>query len=277
MRGLGYRSGVKPIWCPACGDYGVLSATLKAFEELDLDPQKVVFTAGIGCSSRLPGYVKSYRFHTIHGRPIPTAMGVKLANPSLTVIAVGGDGDLLAIGGNHFIHAARRNIDITCLMLDNSVYGMTRGQFSPTSPLGLETRSAPYGSPEYSFDPIPLALSSGATFIARGFSGRVQHLSKLILEGIRHNGFSFIQVLSPCVTFYDTTSFLKEKVEEIPGKHDIGDKVKAFELCTREDRILLGIFYTERKETFDERIKEINKKAMAGGVPSIKDLLNRFR
>jgi len=197
-----FKSDVKPIWCPGCGDYAVLASVTKALAEIGRQPEDIAFISGIGCSSRIPAYTKVYGFHGVHGRGLAIAAGVKLARPDLTVIAAGGDGDGLSIGGNHFMHACRRNVDITYILMDNEVYGMTKGQASPTTaPDWCNSKLTPEGTGIAQVDPVRLALASGANFIARGFAGNPNEVARLIVEGINHPGFSFIQVLSPCVTY----------------------------------------------------------------------------
>jgi 2-oxoglutarate/2-oxoacid ferredoxin oxidoreductase subunit beta len=195
-----------PDWCPGCGDFGVLAALQKALIELQIPTHNVVTISGIGCSSNLPGYVNTYGMHTLHGRALAVATGLKLANHELTVIVTGGDGDGFGIGGNHFVHSMRRNVDLLYIVMDNQIYGLTTGQTSPTSRVGMKTKSMPFGNIEAPINPILLALAAGATFVARGFSGEQKHLTDLIKEGIRHKGFSFLDVFSPCVTYnHDNT------------------------------------------------------------------------
>ncbi len=240
-----YKSHVKPTWCPGCGDFGLLAALYQAMARLDLDPMYTVVVSGIGCSSRLPFFVKTYGFQTAHGRVLPVATGVKIANPELTVIAVGGDGDGFSIGGNHLIHAVRRNPGITYLVMDNRIYGLTKGQTSPTSPQGTKTKSTPYGSPDMPINPMAWVLTAGATFAARGFSGDPRRLTDLIVRGIQHPGFAFIQVMSPCVTFNNTYARWRELVTELPPDHDPTDRMAALAQAFREDAIPVGIFYRE--------------------------------
>jgi 2-oxoglutarate/2-oxoacid ferredoxin oxidoreductase subunit beta len=196
-----FKSGAHPIWCPGCGDYGVLSALEDALAMLGRPPHEVVLVSGIGCSSRLPAYTNCYGFHGVHGRALPLATGLKLARPDLEVFAVGGDGDGYSIGGNHFIHACRRNVDMVYIVMDNRVYGMTKGQPSPTTEPDWDSDIAPGGIGLRPFNPLSLAIAAGANFVARGFSSEPKVLAQLILEGIRWPGFAFIEVLSPCITF----------------------------------------------------------------------------
>ena len=206
-----------PDWCPGCGDFGVLAALNKALVDLQVQPYNVVTISGIGCSSNLPGYISTYGMHTLHGRALAVATGVKLANHELTVVVTGGDGDGFGIGGNHFIHTMRRNVDLVYLAMDNQIYGLTTGQMSPTSQLGMKTKSTPYGSVENPINPIALALAAGATFVARGFSGEQKHLTELIKQGIQHKGFAFIDVFSPCVTYNldNTYPWFKQRVKKL--------------------------------------------------------------
>ena len=211
------KGKVDPDWCPGCGDFGVLAALQKALVELKIQPYNVVTISGIGCSSNLPGYINTYGMHTLHGRALAVATGVKMANHELTVVVTGGDGDGFGIGGNHFIHTMRRNVDLLYLAMDNQIYGLTTGQVSPTSRLGMKTKSTPFGSVEGPINPISLALAAGATFVARAFSGEQKHLTDLIKQGLEHKGFSFIDVFSPCVTYnHDNTyPWFKQRVKKL--------------------------------------------------------------
>ena len=200
------KGKVDPDWCPGCGDFGVLAALQKALVELQIPTHNVVTISGIGCSSNLPGYVNTYGMHTLHGRALAVATGLKLANHELTVLVTGGDGDGFGIGGNHFVHSMRRNVDLLYIVMDNQIYGLTTGQTSPTSRIGMKTKSMPFGNIESPINPISLALAAGATFVARGYSGEQKHLTELIKLGIEHRGFSFLDVFSPCVTYnHDNT------------------------------------------------------------------------
>jgi 2-oxoglutarate ferredoxin oxidoreductase subunit beta len=200
------KGKVDPDWCPGCGDFGVLAAIQKALVELRIPTHNVVAISGIGCSSNLPGYINTYGMHTLHGRALAVATGLKLANHELTVLVTGGDGDGFGIGGNHFVHCMRRNVDLLYIVMDNQIYGLTTGQTSPTSRLGMKTKSMPFGSIEAPVNPISLALAAGATFVARGFSAEQKHLTEMIKQGIQHQGFSFLDVFSPCVTYnHDNT------------------------------------------------------------------------
>lgn len=216
------KGKVDPDWCPGCGDFGVLSAIQKALVELQIPNHNVVAISGIGCSSNLPGFINTYGMHTLHGRALAVATGLKLANHELTVIVTGGDGDGFGIGGNHFVHSMRRNVDLLYIVMDNQIYGLTTGQTSPTSRIGMKTKSMPFGNIEAPVNPISLALAAGATFIARGYSGDQKHLTELIKRGILHKGFSFLDVFSPCVTYNHDNTYQwfrprLKKVEDDPA------------------------------------------------------------
>jgi len=248
-----YRGKLKPTWCPGCGDFGVFTALLNAFARLDLDPNNIVLVSGIGCSSRLPGFASTYGIHGLHGRALPMGQGVKLANPELEVVVVGGDGDAFAIGGGHFPHAARRNIDLSYIVMDNRIYGLTKGQVAPTSDLNFRTVSSPYGNFEEPINPAVFAISVGATFVARGFAGKVDQLTDLIVAAIQHKGFAFLDVISPCVTFnkVNTFKYFQEKIVPLPPDYKPNDKNKAMEFAQKaQDQIFLGVLYQQEKPTY---------------------------
>jgi 2-oxoglutarate ferredoxin oxidoreductase subunit beta len=204
----------------------------KAVVELQIQPRDIVTISGIGCSSNLPGYINTYGMHTLHGRALAVATGLKLANHRLTVLVTGGDGDGFGIGGNHFMHTMRRNVDLLYVVMDNQIYGLTTGQTSPTSRVGMKTKSMPFGNIEAPVNPISLALAAGATFVARGFSGEQKHLTELIKQGIEHKGFSFLDVFSPCVTYnHDNTyQWFRPRVKKLEDSgHDPGDWTAAIE------------------------------------------------
>ena len=244
-------------WCPGCGDYGVLSALKQALAELGKQPKDVAFVSGIGCSGKISGYLHSYAFHGVHGRALPVATAVKLANRDLTVIAAGGDGDGYAIGAGHFVHAVRRNPDLTYIVMDNQTYGLTKGQSSPTSATGYVASVSPDGNPDTPLNGLALALAAGATFIARGFSAQPKPLVQLIKAALEHRGFSIVEVMSPCVTYnkINTYAWFKENVEDVTAREDYApsDKVAAFQALTREGDIPLGIIYREERPTFEDR------------------------
>jgi len=240
-----YLSGVSPVWCPGCGYYGILGSLVESFAELKLPTKDLALVSGIGCSSRLPYFVKAYGFHSIHGRGLPIAQGVKTANPNLTVVAVGGDGDGLAIGGGHFPHVARNNVDMTYLLFNNAIYGMTKGQFSPTTTLYPLTKTSPFGLAGDSINPTALAIVYGASFVARGFSVKKEHLKDLIIAGMQHRGFSFIEVLSSCSSFNTTdmnVARIIKNLETVPANHDPEDGIEAMKLATDKEKT--GVFKT---------------------------------
>jgi 2-oxoglutarate ferredoxin oxidoreductase subunit beta len=227
------KGSADPDWCPGCGDFGVLAALQKALVELQIPTHNVVTISGIGCSSNLPGYINTYGMHTLHGRALAVATGLKLGNHELTVIVTGGDGDGFGIGGNHFVHTMRRNVDLLYVVMDNQIYGLTTGQTSPTSRVGMKTKSMPFGNIEAPVNPISLALAAGATFVARGFSGEQKHLTELMRQGIQHKGFSFLDVFSPCVTYnHDNTyQWFRPRVKKLEddSEYDATDWTAAME------------------------------------------------
>ena len=262
-----YKTDEHPIWCPGCGDFGVLSSLYNALANLQINPKDLVVVSGIGCSGRTPGFIKSYGFHTVHGRVLPVSLGVKLANPSLQVISVGGDGDGFAIGGGHIPHAARRNPDLVYLVMDNSTYGLTKGQYSPTSPTGFQAGSTPYGNIEAPLNPLAMLIAYGATFVGQGYSGKPKELTDLLIKAIEHKGFAFLNVISPCITFYNTYKVIPPRLAEVPKDHDVTNQAKAFELALKTDHVMLGCFYQTRRPTFEEGVAQVITKAQASGPP----------
>ena len=242
-----FKGRADPDWCPGCGDFGVLHALKQAIAELGLYPNEVLTISGIGCSSNLPGYINTYGMHTLHGRALAVATGAQLANHRLKVIVTGGDGDGYGIGGNHFLHTMRRNVDLTYIVMDNQVYGLTTGQVSPTSIKGMKTKSTPFGSVENPINPIPLAIAGGATYVARGFTGQVRHLTDLIKGGIQHRGFALIDTFSPCVTFNkdNTHEFFKQRTRKLEEQaHDPTDFLHAMERGYEwGEEIPIGLFW----------------------------------
>ena len=274
-----YKSKVKPTWCPGCGDYGLLAALYQALARLQLDPAKTMIVSGIGCSSRLPFFVKTYGFQTAHGRVLPVATGVKIANPELTVIAVGGDGDGFSIGGGHLVHAVRRNPNITYVVMDNQIYGLTKGQTSPTSPLGIKTKSTPFGSADAPINPMAWVLASGVSFAARGFSGDPKLLIDLITAAVQHPGFAFVQAMSPCPTFNNNFDLWRGKVVSLPAEHNPEDRLQAMAQAIREDAIPLGVFYRETRPTLEShtRVTDHPAKGDAGVGFDVRGLLESYR
>jgi 2-oxoglutarate ferredoxin oxidoreductase subunit beta len=276
-------AGLKPTWCPGCGDFGILRAVNRALVELGIEPHQLLMVSGIGQAGKLPHYTKCNVFNSLHGRPIPPAIGAKIANPGLIVIAVSGDGDAYGEGGNHFLHAMRRNHDITYLVHDNQVYGLTKGQASPTSDPGFVTKTTPQGATT-PINPITLAIAAGASFVGRGFAGDIEHLASLIQRGITHKGFALIDILQPCVTFNhkNTYSWYRERVYKPEEEgYDPGDKKAALDKAQEwGDRIPIGVIYTEERPTFEEQLPALSKGPLVEQEIEpgrVKGLLDEFR
>jgi len=247
-----FKSDVKPVWCPGCGDFGVVNALSKALAKLALRPENVAVVSGIGCSSRIPAYLSSYGFHGVHGRALAAATGLKIARPDLTVIATGGDGDGYSIGGNHFLHACRRNVDMTYIVMDNRVYGMTKGQPSPTTEPHWDSKLSPEGTGLREFQPMVIALGAGANFIARGFTGDPNGLADLIVRAVQHPGFSFVEVLSPCVTFRPEQKEWKKMVHPDAFK-PAADLSRAARRMFRDTGFDLGVLYATDRPPYSPR------------------------
>jgi 2-oxoglutarate ferredoxin oxidoreductase subunit beta len=241
------KGKVDPDWCPGCGDFGVLAALKQAIVESRLQPHEILTISGIGCSSNLPGYLNTYGMHTLHGRAVAVATGAQLANHDLKIVVTGGDGDGYGIGGNHFLHAMRRNVDLTYVVMNNQIYGLTTGQVSPTSVKGMTTKSTPFGSVEDPINPIPLAIAAGATYVARGFTGQQKHLVELIKGGLQHRGFALIDTFSPCVTYnHDNThEFFKQRTRKLEEMgHDPTDFQGAMEKGRLWGEVIpIGLFW----------------------------------
>lgn len=247
-----YQSGYKPIWCPGCGDYAVLKSITKAMAVLSIRPEDMAVVSGIGCSSRIPAYTNCYGFHGIHGRSLAIAGGVKAARPDLTVLVAGGDGDGFSIGGNHFMHACRRNLDLTYIVMDNQVYGMTKGQASPTTAPDWDSTLTPGGSGMSPFHPLVIALASGANFVARCYSGDINATADTIVKAVEHPGFSFIQILSPCVTYRPEQKEWKgmvRKSELLPT----ADEGRAAHRLMTDDGFNLGVLFQGTREPYNLR------------------------
>ena len=256
-------AGSTPAWCPGCGDFGILNAVKKALVELQLEPHQVLMVSGIGQAGKLPHYTRCNVFNSLHGRPVPPAIGAKIANPELTVIAVSGDGDAYGEGGNHFIHAMRRNHDITYLVHNNQVYGLTKGQASPTSDQGFVTKTTPFGA-SVPINSVALAIVAGASFVSRGFAGDVEHLARLIKAGITHRGFALIDILQPCVSFNhkNTYSWYQERVYKLENEanYDPSDKLAALNKAQEwGERIPIGVIYQKELPTFEEQLPALKK------------------
>jgi 2-oxoglutarate ferredoxin oxidoreductase subunit beta len=251
-----YKSDINPIWCPGCGDYHVLMSFTRAFAQLGLAPESTVVVSGIGCSSRIPAYVNCYGFHGVHGRSLALATGLKVTRPDLTVVVASGDGDGYSIGGNHFLHACRRNIDMTYVVMDNRVYGMTKGQPSPTTEPNFDTALSPGGTGLSPFHPLVIALASGANFVARAFSGDLNGTAGILVEAIRHPGFSFVEILSPCVTFRPDEREWKTLVHPAPVAAT-SDPGKAARRIMTDDGFNIGILYRGNRQAYQPKPREL--------------------
>ncbi len=248
-----------PDWCPGCGDFGLLQALKKTYPLLNLNPHDLMTVSGIGCSSNLPGFINTYGMHTLHGRSLPIAQGFKLGNHKMTVVAVGGDGDGYGIGVGHLVHAMRRNVDITYLVMNNEIYGLTTGQTSPTSDLGMKTKSTPFGNPEVPINPLTLALASGCGFVARVYTGHIPQLVEILKKAIEHQGFALVDTFSPCVTFnkVNTHEYFKTNTVDIQKEgHDPSDIYAAYKQATRTDKIATGIFYQNVRSCYEATEEE---------------------
>lgn len=279
-----YKSGVPPVWCAGCGDYGVLASLTMAFSKENVSPDNTVIVSGIGCSSRLPYFVKTFGMHTCHGRALPVGIGLKLARPDLRVIVVGGDGDHFSIGGGHLPHAARKNMDLTLIVMDNSIYGLTKGQVAPTSRMGMVTTTTPYGAIDRPVNPVAYALVYGATFVAQSFSSNTKLTADLVAQAMNHPGFAFINIISPCPTFNKIDTFayykpiLKDVDEYLPEKDD---RIKALSVAMQHGRdsneIPIGLFFQEKIPTYVELLKEIKIKNKGTDNPDLEALMDIFK
>jgi 2-oxoglutarate ferredoxin oxidoreductase subunit beta len=245
-----FKSAVKPVWCPGCGDYSVLSSITKALAMIGKPPHEVGVVSGIGCSSRIPAYTSCYGFHGVHGRALAAATGLKVARPDLTVLVTGGDGDGYSIGGNHFMHACRRNVDLTYIVMDNHVYGMTKGQPSPTTEPDWDSKLAPGGTKIRVFHPLVVALAAGANFVARAFAGDPNGTAALIAQAIQHPGFSFVEILSPCVTFRPEQKEWKSMVRPAPVEKT-DDPVQAARRVMTDDGMNIGVLYAGNRPCYE--------------------------
>ncbi len=249
LKASDFKSAYKPVWCPGCGDYSVLGSVTKALAMAGRPPEEVAVISGIGCSSRIPAYTSCYGFHGVHGRALAVATGLKVARPELLVIAAGGDGDGFSIGGNHFMHACRRNIDLTYIVMENQVYGMTKGQPSPTTAPDWDSKLQPGGTGVRSYHPLVIALASGATFVARAFSGDPNGTADILHQAMQHPGFAFVEVLSPCVTFRPEQREWKTVVRPAPvGPTD--DPARAARRIMNDDGFNIGVLYARKGKPF---------------------------
>jgi 2-oxoglutarate/2-oxoacid ferredoxin oxidoreductase subunit beta len=263
-----FRNNIKPNWCPGCGDFSVQAAIQRAAANVGLEPENLAIVSGIGCSGRISGYINAYGFHGVHGRALPIAQGLKMANRELTVIASGGDGDGFAIGMGHTVHAIRRNMNVTYIVMDNQIYGLTKGQTSPRSGEGFKTKSTPEGSIETTLNPLEIALSAGATFVAQSFSSNLKQLTHLIEEGIKHEGFSIINVFSPCVTFnkINTYDWFKENIVDLDEQNDYdpSNRVAAMTKLMETRGMLTGLIYQNKdRKSYENLVKGFKPEGLA--------------
>jgi 2-oxoglutarate ferredoxin oxidoreductase subunit beta len=276
----------KSTWCPGCGDFGILAAIKQALAGLDLYPHDVMLVSGIGCGSKLPQYMTANAYDSLHGRALPVAQGIKLANHALKVIAVTGDGDGYGIGMGHFMHAMRRNPDITHIVENNQVYGLTKGQYSPTSERGYISSFSPEGSIEYSVNPLMLAVAGGATFVARGFASDPKYLASLIQEAVTHRGYALVDVLQPCVTYnkINTNQWYKDRVYKVQDEadYDPTDRTAAFARAQEwGERIPTGIIYRAERPTYEDEVSVLRngplvQQPLDGRQPDYEALKNEF-
>ena len=278
-----FKSDLKPIWCPGCGDFGVVTAITRALANIGRPPHEIAFVSGIGCSSRIPGYTTAYGFNTVHGRSLPIAQGIKLANPELLVLVASGDGDGFSIGGGHVAHVIRRNMDLTYIVMDNQIYGLTKGQLSPTSQRGRKTVTSSFGSLEDPVNPLLYVMGYGASYVAQGTPADMTGLAKIIEEGIRFPGFAFINVQSPCVTYGQESQQLKahktnmQSLESIG--HDSSDRAKATELAREYGtKLYTGVLYRNPNPppTYGHGVTERQQGLKDQAVPR-HEILNRFK
>jgi len=279
-----FKSALKPIWCPGCGDFGVVQALYRALGAIGRPPHEIAFISGIGCSSRIPGYTTAYGFNSVHGRALPIAQGVKLANPDLLVIVAGGDGDGFSIGGGHVPHAIRRNVDLTYLVMDNQVYGLTKGQLSPTSPRGLQTVTSPDGSLEQPVNPLLTVLAYGAGFVAQATPADMPGMTALIEEAIRYPGFSFVNIQSPCITFGQEDQQLKAHKARMKPLASLGhnpaNQLAALDLARAYGMELhTGVFYRnpDPPPTYDALVRQRQAELQRGEPRSRAKVLETFR
>ncbi len=265
MPTLADYKGQTTAWCPGCGNFPILYALKKALVELDIEPHRLTIVSGIGQGAKLPHYTKCNTFNGLHGRTLPVATGIRLSNHEMLVIAVAGDGDCYGEGGNHLLHAIRRNVNVKLFVHNNQIYGLTKGQASPTTLEGTVTKTQPFGSLSESFNPLSMAVALDCSFVARGFSGDAEFLRELMKEAIRHKGFSLLDILQPCVTFnrVNTYQWYKERVYHIENDHDPLDRVDSFKRAIEwGDRIPTGIIFRNNRPTFEERLPVIQEKPL---------------
>ncbi|MFB6206676.1 MAG: 2-oxoacid:ferredoxin oxidoreductase subunit beta [Haloglomus sp.] len=282
IRFTDFKSDAQPTWCPGCGDFGTMNGMMKALANTGNDPDNTFVVAGIGCSGKIGTYMHSYALHGVHGRALPVGIGVKMANPNLEVMVAGGDGDGYSIGAGHFVHAVRRNVDMTYIVMDNRIYGLTKGQFSPTSREDFETSTSPEGTKQQPVNPLALALSAGGTFIAQSFSSDSQRHTEIVRRAIEHDGFGFVNVYSPCVTFndVDTYDYFRDTIVDLDGQdHDPTDYDDAKSKILDADKEYQGVIYQD-EDSVGYETREGLSESMAdipdGAPEDAMDLVREF-
>ncbi|GGL31850.1 2-oxoacid ferredoxin oxidoreductase subunit beta [Halarchaeum grantii] len=248
VRFTDFKSDKQPTWCPGCGDFGTMNGIMKGLAETGNSPDDTFVVAGIGCSGKIGTYLRSYALHGVHGRALPVGTGVKIANPDIEVVVAGGDGDGYSIGAGHFIHAVRRNIDITYVVMDNRIYGLTKGQASPTSREDFETATTPEGPKQPPVNPLALALSAGGSFIAQSFSSNALRHQEIVQKAIEHDGFSLVNTFSPCVTFndVDTYDYFRDSIVDLDEtEHDPTDRDAAKEKILDSEKEYIGVLWED--------------------------------
>lgn len=282
MNPVNYQTNRFPTWCPGCGNFGIWGALKNSYAKMGWSPSDFAVVFGIGCSGNMSDFIKCYGFHSLHGRALPNAVGIKIANHKLPVIAVVGDGDCYGEGGNHFIHTARGNHDISVVVHDNRVYGLTTGQVAPTAEKGYKSKSTPDGIIEVRLNPLALAITQGATFVAQGFAGDIPGLTQMLIDSYNHKGFSVVNVLQPCVTFnkVNTYMYYREHTYTLDASHNPMDKMAAITKSMDNEKIPLGILYKEERKTYEQSLPSLEKQTLVEKQfnPSmLPDLLSEFK
>jgi len=256
---MNLNTNAKITWCPGCPNFGILASFKSSVSDLvkvkEIKPEDLAIFSGIGCHGKITEYLNLNTFTSLHGRAIPLALGAKIANPKLKAVVFAGDGDVYAEGLDHLIHAAKKNSDITVIIHNNQVFALTTGQFTPTSPKGLKSKSSPQGNIEEPINPLALTLVSGASFVARSYAMEIEKTKRIITAAILHKGFSFVEIIQPCITFYDTREILKDKMEWLDEKYKTNDFYNAFNKISKtKDKMPLGIFYQAKKPVFEDEV-----------------------
>ncbi len=280
MTALDDYTGQAPAWCPGCGNFIILKVFKEALVDLGIEPHRLAIVSGIGQAGKFPHYTRCNTFNGLHGRSLPVATGIKLANHEMLVMAIGGDGDGYGEGGNHMVHAMRRNIGIKVFVHDNQIYGLTKGQASPTSMEGMVTKNQPFGVLSEQFNPMAVAVALDCSFVARGYAGDQEHLKDLIKSAISHKGFSLVDILQPCVSFnkINTYEWYGKRVYRLGPDHDPEDRAGAFTRALEwGERIPIGIIYRNNRQTFEERIPVIREKPLVEQVIPFEDLKERMK